>query len=70
MRLIHGSFLAALMADAGSEVLLLIRMMDSEELDTTAMCGAINDFFPVSLGYSVIAAVCKCLATLHSLSNG
>ena len=38
-------FWAALMADAGSEVLLLIRMMDSEELDTTAMCGAINDFF-------------------------
>ena len=39
-----GHFLAALMADAGSEVLLLTRMMDSEELDTTAMCGAINDF--------------------------
>ena len=36
--------LAALMADAGSEVLLLVRILDNEELTIVILCGAIDDF--------------------------
>ena len=36
--------LAGLMADAGAEVLGLIRGFDTENLSTTDMCGSINDF--------------------------
>ena len=62
--------LAGLMADAGAEVLGLVRALSTENRPTTHNCGSINDFLSRTAGFSTSKAPFQSTGTLPMWSIG